>query len=74
MRVVMMWNENLKVNNISYSPNHIVGSVMVDVEDILWFFTYIYGFPEEHNKRKTWELMSQLTKEVGDRWIFLWRF
>lgn len=42
--VALMWNENLKVNILSYSPNHIGGSVMYDEVDISWFFTCIYGF------------------------------
>jgi hypothetical protein len=36
-----------------------------------WFMSCLYGFPEEHNKRKTWDLIQQISSQVGNKWLCL---
>lgn len=37
----------------------------------LGFFAGIYGFPEEGNKKKTWELIRRLSQDSNGNWICL---
>ncbi|XP_058749040.1 uncharacterized protein LOC131622002 [Vicia villosa] len=64
--VMLMWKDSLGVSIVSHSLNHIKGSVFEEGEDRNWNFIGIYGFPEEQNKRKTWELLMDLNTLVGE--------
>jgi hypothetical protein len=51
--LALMWNESINVTIISYSLNHICGSVGDEESGIPWFFSGVYGHPKESNKKKT---------------------
>lgn len=42
-----MWNGNLDLTITSYSLNHIMGRVKDEEREESWFFSGIYGFPDE---------------------------
>lgn len=52
-----------------YSLNHIGGFVDDSEDGQQWSFTGVYGFPEDHNKWKTWQLVQQIHMGVQDRWL-----
>jgi len=64
----------LNVTISSYSMNHIEGHVEDEEDGQNWFLTGVYGFPEEHNKWKTWQLIQQRYRNVGERWLCLGDF
>ncbi|KAK2424153.1 hypothetical protein QL285_034543 [Trifolium repens] len=67
--LALFWKDQLDISIKSYSLNHIYAKC-VDVEtNEAWDLTGIYGYPEEHNKRKTWQLIRQLHSEVGSMWL-----
>lgn len=60
-----MWTKNAQVNIISYSLDHIEGSIFDECNQHGWSFSRIYGYLEEVNKRKTWPFIQELTKRDG---------
>lgn len=64
--IVLMWKERLIINILSFSMNHIRGSVEEDSVNQKWYFNGIYGFSEEVNKRKTWMLVGEMVRRGGD--------
>lgn len=47
-----MWVDSLQVEVKFISHNHVSGEVMDEEESQSWTFFGVYGFLEEHNKRK----------------------
>ncbi|XP_057415008.1 uncharacterized protein LOC130709893 [Lotus japonicus] len=66
--LAMFWKEDTNLEIISYSLNHILEK-LVDVENNTTFITGFYGFPEEQNKKRSWDLLIQLKAEVNGHWI-----
>lgn len=64
--IVLMWKERLIINILSFSINHIRGSVEEVSVNQKWYFDGIYGFSEEVNKRKTWMLVGEMVIRGGD--------
>lgn len=46
----------------------------MDDEDNPWYFAEVYGFHEEHNKRKMWQLIQDLSEDFGDNLLFFGDF
>lgn len=67
--IVLMWGDNVDVSIGSYSLNHIMGSCQDHETNVAWSFCRVYGFPEEQNKRLTWELITSLKPADGTAWI-----
>jgi hypothetical protein len=67
--LALMWLEHLSVNISSYSLNHIHGRCDDEESGQSWGLTGIYGFPEEHNKRKTWHLIKSLARQNQRQWL-----
>lgn len=66
--VALLWRNSLEVRVTSFSNNHICAEI-VDAWDFTWFFSGIYGFPEDVNKHKTIELIRALTAACGGGWV-----
>lgn len=64
-----MWMEHLQVAISSYSLNHIHGMCEDDESGEEWGLSCIYGYPEEHNKRKTWQLIDTLAQQATGKWM-----
>ncbi|KAK2435568.1 hypothetical protein QL285_020615 [Trifolium repens] len=67
--LALLWNNQVNFTLDSFSSNHIAGSVLDDVNDETWFFSGVYGFPEEQNKKKTWMLIHHLASKATSRWL-----
>ncbi|KAK2422548.1 hypothetical protein QL285_033075 [Trifolium repens] len=67
--LALLWNDQVNFTLDSFSSNHISGAVLNDVNDESWFFSGVYGFPEEKNKKKMWSLIQHLASKVVSRWL-----
>ncbi|GAU21788.1 hypothetical protein TSUD_329120, partial [Trifolium subterraneum] len=67
--LALIWMEQLSVNISSYSLNHIHGRCDDEESGGSWGLTGIYGYPEEHNKRKTWQLIRSLASQNQGWWL-----
>lgn len=65
--LILFWKENIQLKILSYSENHIGGTVMDEVDNHDWYFNSIYGHSEELIKRNTWKLIQDLVSRGGDR-------
>lgn len=63
--ITLLWNDNLKIITSSFSLNHTGWSILDKEDGQQWFFSRICGFLKEHNKRKMWFLIQQLSLEIG---------
>ncbi|XP_058784057.1 uncharacterized protein LOC131658822 [Vicia villosa] len=53
----------------SFSDNHIAGSCQLEDDDVPWFFSGFYGFPEDHLKKNTWLLIQGVFREAVGKFI-----
>lgn len=67
--LALIWNGPINIAITSYSLNHIMGKGEDDESDEPWFFAGIYGFPEENQRRSTWNLIRDIATQVSERWI-----
>ncbi|KAK2404541.1 hypothetical protein QL285_053869 [Trifolium repens] len=67
--IALFWNDQVTISTISYSVNHILCSCADGDGGANWFLSGVYGFPEEFNKWKTWQLVSQLSTQAGSNWV-----
>jgi hypothetical protein len=65
----LMWMEHVNISIISYSLNHIHGVCDDEESGEGWGLTGIYGYPEEQHKKKTWELIDSLGRQVSGKWF-----
>jgi exonuclease III/ribonuclease HI len=65
----LMWTENQSLSVTSFSLNHIHSLCSDEETGEQWGLTGIYGFPEEHNKWKTWRLLEELAEQIAGRWL-----
>jgi hypothetical protein len=69
--ISLLWQDQASLSVINFSSNHILCSIVeVEMGDNR-FMSCMYGFPEEHNKRKTWDLIQQISSQVGNKWLCL---
>lgn len=47
---------------------------MDDTTNSDWSVTGIYGWPQQENKYRTWELMKRLHREIKGPWLCLGDF
>lgn len=62
--LALLWRDDTVVELISYSPNHI-SSLYKSVDQEPIHITGFYGYPEECNKHKSWQLL----REVNGQWM-----
>lgn len=72
--IAMLWRESLKISILNYSSNHINVEVFDEEKEKHWILTGVHGFPEEKNKRKTWQLIKSLKVNYDEKWICIWGF
>ncbi|XP_058751474.1 uncharacterized protein LOC131624535 [Vicia villosa] len=70
----LLWVEELNIQIVSHSPNHIGGLCREGEEDNPWALVGIYGFPEEHLKRHTWQLVQKVCNDLGELLIMFGDF
>lgn len=67
--LALMWSDFVDVSICSYSINHIFGRVGNFDDGSQWFLSGMYGFPDENSKRRTRELMKNLSAYTNEIWI-----
>ncbi|KAJ1420313.1 Zinc knuckle CX2CX4HX4C [Sesbania bispinosa] len=67
--LAVIWKNSLDVNIISYCENHITMKINLIAEGISFLLSGIYGFPENSNKERTWQLMNSLKPESRTPWL-----
>ena len=72
--LALMWREPMQITISSYTLNHIGGHFTDGEFDQHCYISYIYGYPEECNKRKTWQLVEELSASVGRNTLDTFRF
>ena len=60
--LVMYWKNDLKVDVVSSSVNHIDAIINKDSETA-WHFTGFYGEPETHKRHESWDLLRSLHQQ-----------
>ena len=66
----LFWKDDkVTVNLVSISPNHMCGDV-AGKEGGHWRFVGVYGWPEDENKHKTWDLIKTLCDEYAGPIMF----
>lgn len=67
--LVLLWTDQVDITIISYSLNHIFGKVEDDESGEPWYFSGIYGFLEESQRKKTWGLIKTLDGQTSNKWL-----
>jgi len=62
--IALFWKDRLDLNLKSWSSNHIEMEGVDCERTPKWRITGIYGFPEEENKQKTWDLVASLNNST----------
>lgn len=65
----LLWDEEIKVDLLSFSLNHVDVKINDVMEDKTWRFTGFYGYPEESRKDVTWKLMTLLKDHSDLPWL-----
>lgn len=69
------WRDCLDVQILSMSLNHIDMLVKMGVDDDSWRCTGIYGYPKQHHKTSTCDLINSLARAVfKDKWLLFGDF
>ncbi|XP_012859003.1 PREDICTED: uncharacterized protein LOC105978134 [Erythranthe guttata] len=67
--LALLWSKEVTVELRSYSQNFIDVNVDCLLRHKKWRFTGFYGFPENHRKRLSWELLRSLGGKDTLPWI-----
>lgn len=68
--LALLWKEKEHATLISYSKNHI--DVSVSVEDMQkWRLTGFYGEPKRAQRRQTWDLLRNLSRDANLPWCVI---
>jgi len=62
--LAMLWKDQLELTLKSWSSNHIDMEGTGSDSNHRWRITGIYGYPENANKHKTWELIASLNSSA----------
>lgn len=61
--LAIWWSREIVMNLLSLSHNHIDVEVVSGPFSHPWCLMGIYGFPEDHNKHQTWEVLHALKNQ-----------
>lgn len=67
--LALLWNSSYDISLQSFSLKHIDVNVADPSSTQVWRFTGIYGFPEESQKLKTWDLLRLLGPLSSLSWL-----
>ncbi|KAF4354333.1 hypothetical protein F8388_022995 [Cannabis sativa] len=71
--LLLMWKEEVTVRVDSSSPGHILA--MIAGKDFLpWALTCFYGNPEASQRKFSWELLRNISREVQGAWLCIGDF
>lgn len=66
----LLWKDPFEIQISSFSQNHIGVVCQIEDKGNPWFFGGVYGFPEEQNKGKTWQLVQNIHQEFGHSLLY----
>ena len=66
--LVLYWKNDLLVDVVSSSLNHIDAIINKDTE-AAWRFTGFYGEPETHKRHESWDLLRSLHHQTSLPWL-----
>ena len=69
--LVMYWKNELMVDVVSSSVNHIDAIINKDFETT-WRFTGFYDEPETHKRHESWDLLRSLHQQGSLPWLCTW--
>jgi hypothetical protein len=61
--------EEFSLTITSFSQNHIQALCDDEEDNEAWNLSAVYGYPEEHNKWRTWQLIKELGSQVIGKWV-----
>lgn len=70
----LMWKDNITVDILSFSKNHIDAKITSDDLSLPWRFTGYYGNPERNRRRESWALLSHLATQNNLPWAIMGDF
>lgn len=66
----LLWKEEMNIQITSFSSNHIGGECYENDEtNEAWFFAGVYDFPNENQKRDTWNMVRNVVHNMGERLV-----
>ena len=66
--LALLWKEEVNLNIQTYSPHHIDALIPND-EQHLWRLTGFYGWPEESQKKESWQPLKHLHTRLSVPWL-----
>ncbi|WJX27814.1 hypothetical protein P8452_16597 [Trifolium repens] len=67
--LALLWMEEFSLTISSFSQNHIQALCDDEEDNEAWNLSAVYGYPEEHNKWRTWQLIKELGYQVIGKWV-----
>lgn len=67
--LAILWNSHYDITLQSFSQNHIDTLVADPISNDAWRFTGLYGYPNEAQRHKTWELLQLLYSHSSLPWL-----
>ena len=68
-----LWMEGIDLHVQTFTLNHIDALIKDDLAK-LWRLTRFYGWPEEHRKQESWQLLKHLHSRHSAPWLCLGDF
>ncbi|KAK7259820.1 hypothetical protein RIF29_25435 [Crotalaria pallida] len=69
--LVLLWHNGITVTILSSSSNHIDARIVTSEEGVVFHATFLYGYPNGHDKKHTWDLLSRLKRNSSDPWVVI---
>ncbi|KAL7111975.1 hypothetical protein ACP275_05G123500 [Erythranthe tilingii] len=67
--LALLWKKDMNVDLLSFSPNHIDVEVQAKEKEAKWRFTGFYGFADQSQRHKSWNLLRTLRDHSDLPWM-----
>lgn len=67
--LALLWRKEVDARLLSFSQNHIDTEVVLPRETLKWRFTGFYGFPEQHHRSRSWNILCLLHSRSSLPWV-----
>ncbi|KAL0361134.1 UNVERIFIED_CONTAM: hypothetical protein Sradi_3797900 [Sesamum radiatum] len=72
--LLLLWRKDVEVWIQSFSNNHVDATIQEAPGKARWHFTGFYGHPEVSQRRVTWSLLHQLSRQSCRPWLCMGDF
>jgi hypothetical protein len=69
--LTLYWNDEIKIQVLSYGLHHIDTLVWDVVRHVAWWATFFFGKPRTHERDKIWELMKWIKPCQYAPWLMI---